>query len=263
MKIEERDTGIKSEMAAAGLDTQRLDMTSVVSTYLSQRFPFLTYSMLALFLMLFSVGLRQFIVADIFLLAFILLLLLTMRLYDDLQNIRFDVDKPGRNYVNPLATRKVYIFFLICALVGVCIALVMRPAMGLILLAFFVSIHGIYILLVNRAHWRYFLPLIKYPFIAALVADNWTPVYLSLFFAFLTFDLIDDPTFPLPRWTSGIWSLAAFAFLLFSEPRAPLLMGSALTVAACCISLIENKYAAYAFLILLLTTRLSASYYEI
>jgi hypothetical protein len=240
-----------------------LTIPTIIRTYLIQRFNIAIYLALGTYLLLFAKAELRFAIGDVFSLLVIILFLLSMRLYDDLQNIQFDQSKPARIYTNPVAAKKLYLSFLVCAIAVLCFTVMRGPTKAVALLTFYIVNHGIYVLLVNHAQWRYFLPLLKYPFVVALMSGSLSIGHVSLFFAFLTFDLIDDPAFPMPRWSGIITSLITSGLLLMSGPTGLYVFHGALALVATGLTLLDRRYSGYAVLIVFLIAKLSMLVYEI
>jgi hypothetical protein len=234
----------------------------VLRLYLRQRFLIVKFGALAAYLLLFSKNDLSFAASDAISLATIFLFLLAMRIYDDLQNAHHDAHKLNRIYTDPAAAKPLYGACAIVALLVAARLSFVSLASGATFISFIVVNHVIYLVFINRFGWRSFLPFLKYPFIVALIGNNWSAGSLALFFAFLTFDLIDDPTFPLPHWSSVITSLAAFALLIPSTSPSCYVIVGGLAIAASLVSLARSWYAAYAFLILILLARLIEPLYE-
>jgi hypothetical protein len=235
----------------------------VFQTYLRQRFNFITYGALAIYLFLYAKADLHFQPADAMSLIVVLLFLLVMRLYDDLQNARYDQGKPDRIYTEFGPAKKLYIFFIVITLLVSCVLLFLDPASGTFFLMFLLINHGIYVLLVNQSNWRYFLPFLKYSFIAALISKGVSGAALSLFFAFLTFDILDDPAFPLPRWSAIISSILAIGLLLPAQDKTHYIAFGGLAGAAIALTLVRHRYSSYLFLVLFLILRLIDPLYEI
>src|SRR5688572_10957234 len=93
-KIESPPHGVPKTLSA-------MTLHATIKLYLAQRFNFAVYCGLALYLLLFTKDDLMFTARDVVSFVIILLFLLSMRLYDDLQNVGFDQQKPERIYTNP------------------------------------------------------------------------------------------------------------------------------------------------------------------
>lgn len=233
-----------------------------ILSYLRQRFPLELFVPFSAYLILFAKGNFLFIPFDAISVILILCFLLTMRLLDDMQSVSADLHKPNRIYTDPRTHRTLntslgiatFVLILLTTMVDVKTA-------GLLLL--FIAINYALYLMVQQPGWRTMIPLLKYPFIAALITTDIQLSHLALFFAFLTFDILDDPTHHLPRWTSVIMSLIAFAMILQSTSPERILIAGCMASVGVLITLIRAVYVPYAFLILLLIVRLINPLYEI
>ena len=245
-----------------GSTTRQAAEPRVIKAYIRQRFSPLTFTLLSLYLFLFINEGFPFNTTGVIDLVLIAVFLFTMRLYDDLQNIPFDL-LTDRIYTDPAAAKTLKGVFLGAALCLVVLASLVDPGSGAMVLLFLVANHTLYHLLVGRSSWRYFLPLIKYTFLAGLLAGDWKLSHLALFFAFLTYDLIDDSTFPLPRWAAILTSLAAFGLLLGTVSVDHFFLAGIAAAIATPLAATRTKYSAYAFLLLLLLAKLIDPLYEI
>ena len=92
------------------------------------------------------------------------------------------------------------------------------------LLFCFITInHLLYLLLINNKTASGFLPLLKYPFVYILLqfSDLSAPVIgaqlvflaVSLFFAFVAFESMEDKTFPVPIKYSYVLQILSFALI--------------------------------------------------
>jgi hypothetical protein len=235
---------------------------AIIKTYVRQRFSLLTFGLLSIYLFLFINENIPFNAAGAIDLVFIALFLFTMRLYDDLQNIPFDL-MTGRIYTDPAAAKTLKAVFLGAALCLVALASLVNPMSGALVLLFLVTNHTLYHLLVARSSWRYFLPLIKYTFLAGLISGGWSISHFALFFAFLTYDLIDDTTFPLPKWAVIITSMAAFGLVMSTVSAGHIFLAGIAAAIATPLAVTRTRYSAFAFLVILLLAKLIDPLYEI
>ena len=67
---------------------------------------------------------------------------------------------------------------------------------ALFLLLFFVVTHLLYITLFNKSKFRYFLPLLKYPFVVYLLNFDFSVRILGVYIAFIVFEMLEDQLFP-------------------------------------------------------------------
>jgi len=257
-----RESQVKIPGAVSDGGQSQVSGALLFTLYLRQRFAIVTFGALALYLLLYAKADLSFAAHDAVSFAVILLFLLAMRLYDDLQNVHHDAQKSRRIYTEPGASKALYGAWAIIVALEIGLLMFLNVASGITLVIFLILNHCVYLLFINRFGWRSFLPLLKYPFISGVAVNTWSIGCLSLFFVFLTFDLIDDPTFPLPRWSSAAAATVAFALLIPSTSPSCYIVVGALAIAASLVSLARSWYAAYAFLILFLLARLIEPLYE-
>jgi len=257
-----KDPTVNSKATVPGSTEKHQGPFMLFKTYLSQRFSIVTFGSLALYLVLFTKTNLRFQPSDAVSFIIVLLFLLAMRLYDDLQNARYDQHKPNRIYTDPATSKSLYGFFAATASLALALLTFIDLRSSATLLLFLLVNHVLYLLLVNRSAWRYYLPLLKYPLIAGLVANGWSTATLALFLAFLTFDLIDDKDFPLPRWSKILSSLMAFMLLLPSASQSHYVYIGLLAIIATGSALSRVPYSGYLFLSFLLLARLIDPLYD-
>jgi hypothetical protein len=179
---------------------------------------------LGIFLYFFSRPVSVFNVRSLVSFVLLIAFLFVFRLYDDLLQSRNDKGKPNRNYTEH-ATRKILLYYLITFLVLlVCVAIFISVYFAFLLFCFITVNHLLYLLLINNKTAAGLLPLLKYPFVYLLLqlTDLSAPVIgaqlvalaISLFFAFVAFESMEDETFPVPIKYSYVLQILAFALIL-------------------------------------------------
>jgi len=157
--------------------------------------------------------------------SFVLLIsfLFVFRLYDDLLQARNDKGKPDRNYTET-AARKTLLYFL-SAFLGIllCIAIFISVYLAFLLFCFITINHLLYLLLINNKTASGLLPLLKYPFVyillqfsdhsALVIGPQHVFLAISLFFAFVAFESMEDKTFAVPIKYSYVLQILSFALI--------------------------------------------------
>ncbi len=198
-------------------------VSNILATYIQQRIHPLSMIGLGIFIFFFSrpvsvLNVRSF-VSFVLLIAFLFI----FRLYDDLLQSRNDKGKPDRNYTET-AARKTLLYVLIAFLgIFLCIAILISVYPAFLLFCFMTINHLLYLLLINNKTASGLLPLLKYPFAYILLqfSDLSAPdmgvqlvvLAISLFFAFVAFDTMEDKTFPVPIKYSYVFQILSFAFI--------------------------------------------------
>ena len=198
-------------------------VSSILATYIRQRIrPFLIIG-LGIFILFFSRPVSVFNVRSFASFAFLIAFLFVFRLSDDLLQSRNDEGKPDRNYTET-AARKTLLYFLIAFLgVLLCITIFISAYPAFLLFCFITINHLLYLLLINNKAASGFLPLLKYPFVyillqfsdlsALVIEAQHVGLAVSLFFAFVAFESMEDRTFPVPIKYSYVLQVLSFALI--------------------------------------------------
>ncbi len=197
--------------------------SNILATYIQQRIrPFLLIG-LGIFVFFFSRPVSVFNVRSLVSFVLLIAFLFVFRLYDDLLQARNDKGKPDRDYTEP-AARKTLLYFLIAFLgILLCIAIFISVYSAFLLFCFITINHLLYLLLINNKTASGLLPLLKYPFVYILLqfSDLSAPVIgaqhaffaISLFFAFVAFESMEDKTFPIKIKYSYVLQVLSFALI--------------------------------------------------
>lgn len=178
----------------------------VLLLYLKQRFKPVIFAGLTILLILFSVSkpLEDTQIFVFILPVFILLGLL--RLYDDIMNYQTDAGKPNRIYTHYHSRKLLSIQLAAFTFIFLGVLAFITPILAALLMLFLLLNDILYRLFFNIGNWRHYLPLLKYPVIVVLLYlltatpfSQWTAgcLMVSIFCAFLVFEILNDPTFPI------------------------------------------------------------------
>ncbi len=237
-------------------------MTSFI-TYLKERFNIAVFAALTLFLLFFSKSEFRFDGSDLLHYFFLLFFLLITRLYDDLLNAAADKDKPNRSYTEEKNTNTLTYFLLGLSAIFLLLLFFYDPHLANFALIFLVGNHLLYLLLYKTWNFKQFLPLLKYPMIFLALQGHFSGAAISLFLAFIVYEIMDDPEFPLSKTIAYLFTLAAFFLLLtkinFNNDALFIL----LFLAAIASVRLNKKHFAYLFLLLFLFARLITLIHEV
>lgn len=225
--------------------------------YLQQRFNLWLFTALSLYVLLFAKASFQFEFLDSYQLIFVLIFLLTMRLYDDLQSTQVDRGKPDRIYTDPKTAKELTLVLaglLFLFLTGL---LFFDRLLALYAFLFFSINHIIYLLLFNKNDFRSFLPLLKYPALVWAIAGQLSFNLPALFLGFIVFEAIEDKEFPIRRSFAYFLAAIAFGFLLVELPFQNAWFVALLFAISALVIFINSRYSPYIFLALLLLSRLT------
>jgi hypothetical protein len=191
-----------------------------LGTYIEQRANMGLWSLVSLFMI--ALSLKDFSIssAELYSFPFVLFFLLTMRLFDDLAIAEIDEGKENRSYTT-VTTKKELEKILILAQLILFVSLAFFDLKrALLLLLFFAANHILYIYLFAKAKFRYFLPLLKYPFVVYILTFDFSFWTLTIYIAFMVFEMLEDQLFPgylLARYNITIFNkkYIPYLFLLF------------------------------------------------
>jgi len=130
-------------------------------------------------------------------------------------------------------------------------------------LIFLIGNHLLYLILYKTWKFKHFLPLLKYPLIFIALHGQFSIVAISLFLAFMVYEIMDDKDFPISKPYACLLTIAAFALLLENLPIKHLVLFILLAVASFATVVINRKYFPYIFLLLYLFSRLISLIHEI
>ena len=143
-----------------------------LSTYIRQRFNISLWFLVAL--MLIAISLKDFTISlvHVYSIPFVLFFLFIMRLFDDLASAKIDSDKARRDYTNEVIKKELQIILIISQIVLILFLAFFDTERARNLFIFLVVNSILYYLLFNVSKFRYFLPLLKYPFIIYILKET-------------------------------------------------------------------------------------------
>jgi len=173
----------------------RLYMNSL-GTYFNQRVNIRLWIVVAA--VLIALSLKDFSISsfELYSFPFVLFFLLTLRLYDDLASSKIDQGKENRSYTNRGTKKELQLYSVLAQLILLLTLAIFDIKRALFLLLFFVVTHLLYITLFNKYKFRYFLPLLKYPFVVYLLNFDLSFRILGVYIAFIVFEMLEDQLFP-------------------------------------------------------------------
>lgn len=191
-----------------------------LSTYIKQRFSISLWCLVAI--MLIAISLKDFSISlvHVYSIPFVLFFLFIMRLFDDLASAKIDSEKVNRDYTNEVTKKELQIILIFSDIVLISILAFFDTERAVNLFLFLVVNTILYYLLFNVSKFRYFLPLLKYPFIIYIL--NLEPSFniIAVYSAFVIFEMLEDPLFPnylLTNYRAAIpdKKIIPYLFLLF------------------------------------------------
>lgn len=173
----------------------RLYMNSL-GTYFNQRVNIRLWIVVAA--VLIALSLKDFSISsfELYSFPFVLFFLLTLRLYDDLASSKIDQGKENRSYTNRGTKKELQLYSVLAQLILLLTLAIFDIKRALFVLLFFVLTHLLYITLFNKSKFRYFLPLLKYPFVVYLLNFDFSFRILGVYIAFIVFEMLEDHLFP-------------------------------------------------------------------
>ncbi len=187
--------------------------------YYKQRINLALWSLVTLFLV--ALSLQEFHLSKFHILSFpfVLFFLLNMRLFDDLANVEFDANKENRAYTNPIHQQDLKKLLIAGNLILLITLFLFSQQRALYLFLFLLLNQFFYAFFIKVGNFRYFLPLLKYPFVIFLLNLSYSYTISEVFIAFIVFEILDDKTFPGELLSSNKISLKtqkvlAYLFLL-------------------------------------------------
>lgn len=173
----------------------RLYMNSL-GTYFNQRVNIRLWIVVAA--VLIALSLKDFSISsfELYSFPFVLFFLLTLRLYDDLASSKIDQGKENRSYTNRETKKELQLYSVLAQLILLLTLAIFDIKRALFVLLFFVVTHLLYITLFNKSKFRYFLPLLKYPFVVYLLNFDFSCRILGVYIAFIVFEMLEDQLFP-------------------------------------------------------------------
>ncbi|MFM7023407.1 MAG: hypothetical protein ACKOXB_10545 [Flavobacteriales bacterium] len=230
-------------------------------TYIQERINIFLWSGVALLLIALSLTDLSFSTFQLYAFPFVLFFLLTLRLSDDLASAEIDKGKENRSYTNDTTKKELQKFSFVAQGILVATLAIFDYKRAVIALAFLVVNHLLYAVLFNITKLRYFLPLLKYAFIIYVLNLELSFNILAVVFAFITFESVEDQSFPMNKYFRVSSATLSFIMLLFNSL---LTLNIMLFLPLCLIGMIlvkyPNRYSAYAFLTVFILTHLLLIY---
>lgn len=231
--------------------------------YIKQRFRFGIFSLLTLFLLLFSKNELVFEWEDVSRFLLLLFFLFIMRLIDDLQNSNTDIHKKNRIYTDKIVQKKLSKALVMLLIAFFYLVYNYKTELVKYTLAFFSINWLLYLLLFSIRNFKSYLPLLKYPVVVIVLMSGFNWACVGLFFAMIVFEILEDAEFPIAEKYSYPIAIIAMSLLIPAlNVFYLILLLCALTPALILIAR-KTKWAPYQFLLLFLVTRLIVIYYEI
>lgn len=191
-----------------------------LSTYIRQRFNISLWCLVAV--MLIAISLKDFtiLLVHVYSLPFVLFFLFIMRLFDDLASAKIDSEKAKRDYTNEVTKKELQIILIISQMILLAILAFFDSERAVNLFLFLVVNTILYYSLFHVSNFRYFLPLLKYPFIIYILNLEPTFNLIAVYGAFVIFEMLEDPLFPnylLTNYNVAIpeKKIVPYLFLLF------------------------------------------------
>jgi hypothetical protein len=231
--------------------------------YIKQRFNLGIFSLLTLFLLLFSKNQLDFGFEDVFPLFLIFFFLFLMRLYDDIQNSISDSNKKNRIYTDSKVRKNLMIAFALLLVPFLYFVYQYKIELVIYVIAFFIINQSLYFFLFPIGNFKSYLPLLKYPLVCIAFSGGYNWACIALFPAMITFETLEDATFPISKKYSYSISIIAMTLLFISlEIKYFILLLFILPLTLFLIAR-NTKWTPYQFLLLFLITRLINISYDI
>lgn len=169
---------------------------SSIGTYIKQRVSIGLWSLVALILI--ALSLKDFSITsfELYSFPFVLFFLLTLRLFDDLASAEIDKGKENRAYTNEATKSELQNYLFVAQLILLVTLSMFDLKRALFLLGFLVVNNLLYITFYTKSKFRYFLPLLKYPFVIFLLSLDLSFHILFVYLAFIVFEMLEDQLFP-------------------------------------------------------------------
>lgn len=231
--------------------------------YLKQRFHLGIFSLLTLFLLLFSKNNLIFGIEDVVNFIGLLFFLLIMRLYDDLQNSVADRKKGNRIYTISESKKKLGVVLIILMISYLCVLSFFNLELAKKTALFFGINHVLYLIFYRLYDFKSYLPLLKYPLVFIAINGNFNMTSIALFLAMIVFEILDDIDFSLSKKIGyAIACIAVTLLIPYFNLFFIILLAFILTIIAFIMSRRMQK-SSYLFLLLFLLTRLTVLSYAI
>lgn len=165
-----------------------------LSTYIKQRLNISLWSLLAV--MLIALSLKDFSISlvQFYSLPFVILFLFIMRLFDDLASAEIDKGKENRSYTTMTTKKELQKYLVTAQLILLSTLAIFDIKRAMYLLSFFILNHFLYYVLFDISKFRYFLPLLKYPFIIFLLSLKLSYILVLVYCAVVLFEIMTDKT---------------------------------------------------------------------
>jgi hypothetical protein len=231
--------------------------------YIKQRFNLGIFSLLTVFLLLFSKNKLIFDWEDVTHFFMLFFFLFVMRLFDDLQNSITDSHKKNRIYTDRKARKNLSVILALLLIPFLYFVYLFKTELLNYVIAFFLINWLLYLLLFPVRNFKSYLPLLKYPLvcIAFLGEFNWACV--ALFLAMIVFEILEDAQFPIERKYAYPLAILAMSLLIPSMHLYYFLLLLVMLSLTLFLITRKTKWTPYQFLLLFLLTRLITISYEI
>lgn len=224
--------------------------------YIKQRFHPLLFTVLAIFLLLYSKANLNFNVSDFYHFCFLIGFIFIMRLYDDLQSAVIDRNKPDRIYTDETIRKELSNRWILLTVVFLISLAFFNYILAAECFVFLVVNHIFYQLFFKNINVRPYLSLLKYPLIVAALSNHFDLNSIAILFAFIAFESSEDPEFPHAKFVRFTSSILAFILLLPINNHKYSWPFILLFITADAALIINRKHAPYLFLLLFLISKL-------
>lgn len=220
--------------------------------------------------MCFSLGMNSVRLHIVLKFIFLFSALIILRLYDDLMQFKNDKGKLKRNYTDPIARNTLFKTLIIAIGIFLSALSYFDLNFAFYILLFFLFNHLLYKSYINNKIAAAFLPLLKYPVLCIAVQSphfqNWnSELVISstvLFLSMVTFESLEDPTFPIKSNYSTHLQVIIYV-LLYSLNLHDFIYFSIFLTVSLIYTHLKLKYFPYVFLFLLIIFKIITSNYGI
>jgi hypothetical protein len=220
--------------------------------YLKQRFNILLFALLSVYLLGFSKSVFHFGTYDAWSVFFLFFFLFIMRLYEDLRNSWNHRNIPNRIYTDDSAAEELFYMLITLCILYLSFLSVADLKAAVSTLCFIAFNHFTYLAFFNRKKFRFYLPLLKFPFIIIILRGGFTWNAVAVFFLFLCFEMADDDSFPGRVRLKYLAAIASILFLAIETPPLALLYSLPFQILALYSLRKTERYNPYLFLCFML-----------
>jgi hypothetical protein len=231
--------------------------------YIKQRFNLGIFSLLTVFLLLFSKNKLIFDWEDVTHFFILFFFLFVMRLFDDLQNSVTDSHKKNRIYTDRKARKNLSVILALLLIPFLCFVYLFKTELLNYVIAFFLINWLLYLLLFPVRNFKSYLPLLKYPLVSIAFLGEFNWACMALFLAMIVFEILEDAQFPIERKYAYPLAILAMSLLIPSMHVYYFLLILVMLSLSLFLITRKTKWTPYQFLLLFLLTRLITISYEI